>query len=818
MITTGETRGEMRRPIRLTVVMTHPAQYMSPWFRHIAAQRTDIELTVLYGAIPDAEQQGVGFGAAFTWDVPLTEGYRFEVCGEARGKSFDSDSFRGIDVPDIGEHITRTNPDVVLVAGWHSIMQVRALRACRRRGIPVIYRGDSTLFSGPRGLLRPLWSLKSRRMLQRFDGYLSVGTHAREYLRACGVADPLIASSPHCVDNDRFATEAERLRRGDGRAAARRAIGAADGDFVVLFAGKFQERKRPIDAVRAVARLRPGAVLMMAGDGPLRDRCRAEAERLGVRVAWAGFLNQSELPSAFAAADCLLVPSTWESWGLIVNEALASGVPCVVTSRVAAAADLIVEGETGHVVDALDVEAMAERLAAVRTRAAAGHDFAPRCREVAATCSFAAATNGLADLCRRIVVNGAAPAAPTRVVACCGAMVSVFGLELSTFELLGGLREHGASVRCIVNSWDSWRIADLAAANRVRWSPGYYLAPFRLRGISPRQAAYFAWDILRVSATLLRVAWHERATHVLIPDMGAAVWNLPALALLRLLGVKVVCRLGNAPDAQPRYRFLWGRLINPVTTQFLPNSQFTADALQATGVPTRKMRIVRNTPPSRAPYDLATVAKVRGRIVFAGQLIPAKGCDRLLDALAILVRRGHDATLDIIGDTARWEPENWRGYIASLQERAVRPDIRGRVHFLGWRDDVPALLAAGTVHCFPSRIETREGFGLVSVEAKAAGVPSVVAPSGALPEAIVHGEDGWVCADDSAEALAEGLEFFLSNPQRAADAGARALASSVQFSRERRIGEWLDAFDMNRGGGGRNPIAPATGALHSHAD
>jgi len=282
--------------------MTHPVQYFSPWFRHIARSCPEIDLTVLYGAMPDPQQQGAGFGRAFSWDVPLADGYRAVVCSDAAGKSFDSDNFLGIDVPDMDRQLAGTAPDVVLVAGWHSAMQVRAIRACNRRGIPVLYRGDSTLFSGPRRLVQPLWRLKTRLMLRRFDGYLAVGTHADDYLRRFGAPDPLIVRSPHAVDNSRFQREADRLRDADSRSELRRAIGAAASDFVVLFAGRFHERKRPLDAVRAVAHLGSSAVVMMVGDGPLAADAREEAERLGVRLAWQGFVNQSALPQSFAPA------------------------------------------------------------------------------------------------------------------------------------------------------------------------------------------------------------------------------------------------------------------------------------------------------------------------------------------------------------------------------------------------------------------------------------------------------------------------------------------------------------------------------------
>jgi glycosyltransferase involved in cell wall biosynthesis len=389
-------------PIRITAVMTHPIQYMSPWFRSITSERRDLELTVLYGAVPSPEQQGVGFGRAFTWDVPLTDGHRAVICADAAGMRFDSNSFFGLDVPDIGRRIEATTPDVVLLPGWHAAMQVRTLRECRRAGIPVLYRGDSTLVSGRRGLVRPIWSLKTRLMLRQFSGYLSVGRCATDYLRHFGVPESRIDRSPHCVDNAAFASAAERLRVPAHRESLRAAIGARAGDLVVLFAGKFHEQKRPLDAVRAAAAAGSNIVLLMAGDGVLADAARAEAARLGVRLAWKGFLNQSQVPEAFAAADVLLVPSAWETWGLIVNEALASGVPCIVTEGVASAPDLVDADVNGWVVPVGDTTAMAAAIRALGTRLEQGESFRDACQRAAHRCSFDVATEGLVCGARRV--------------------------------------------------------------------------------------------------------------------------------------------------------------------------------------------------------------------------------------------------------------------------------------------------------------------------------------------------------------------------------------------------------------------------------
>jgi glycosyltransferase involved in cell wall biosynthesis len=110
---------------------------------------------------------------------------------------------------------------------------------------------------------------------------------------------------------------------------------------------------------------------------------------------------------------------------------------------------------------------------------------------------------------------------------------------------------------------------------------------------------------------------------------------------------------------------------------------------------------------------------------------------------------------------------------------------------------VPALLANAGVHCCPSLEQQREGFGLVNIEAKQAGIPSVVFPTGALPELITHAEDGWICSEVDAQALAAGLEYFLQDPTRIEQAGNAARASVEQFSRDRFADAWWMAFERS---------------------
>jgi glycosyltransferase involved in cell wall biosynthesis len=786
---------------RITFVLTHPVQYMSPLFRYITAERPDIDLTVLYASTPMPSQQGVGFGRSFEWDISLTDGYAHRVIApSADGRRFDAESFTGADVGPIDDAVAATRPDVVIVPGWHSRFYLRVIAECRRLGVPVLYRGDSNLVNGRRGLLRPMWAARTTGLLRLFDGYLSVGTRSREYLRRFGVPEPLIVDSPHAIDNDRFA----RASDDHARTAMRHNVGAADDDYVVLFAGKFVDIKRPADVCAAAARLAAPTLVVMAGDGPMMAETRVAAEQLAVRTKWCGFVNQADMPALLAAADCVAVPSQSESWGLIVNEALACGTPCVVSDRVGCAPDLIRDGVSGAMYPTGDPEALAAALTRVREARRLGTIRADSCRSAVQPYSFASAAEGMRRAADRVLARRQTAmvrtSAEPRVIAALGNMVSVFGLERMTFEVLRALRREGAAVHCVVNRWQSSRLVDMADEMGASWSTGYYWYELRRRATF-RGRLRAAWDVARTSLDLLRDARRFRPTHVLAPEFNAVLRSAPALWVLRRLGVRVILRLGNAPEPGAFYEFLWSRVIDRCVDQYVPNSKFIEHELLAHGISARKSRVVYNTVPQRA-HEWQPQQPIPGRIIFVGQVIPPKGLDLLLNAVGQLRARGFDLSLDVVGDIEGWEAPEYAGYRSLIRERAVASDLAGIVRFLGVREDVPDLMSRAALHCMPSRMEQKEGFTVTTLEAKRAGLPSIVTPSGALPEMVRHRVDGWLCRDTSADALAEGLAFFLADPARARDAGEQARASERAYNPQRFTSEWTDVFAT-----GRQPLA-----------
>jgi glycosyltransferase involved in cell wall biosynthesis len=790
--------------MRLTAVMTHPVQYYAPWFRYIAAN-SDVDLTVVYAAEPDPVQQGGAFGVAFDWDVPLRDGYRSVVVRpRIPGARFDSSTYEGVDVAEIGEVVEGTRPDVVLVPGWHSRTFIRTLVHCRRRGIPVLYRGDTNLASGRSGWQRPVWTLRTAALLRLFSGYLSVGRRSREYLEHFRIPGNRIFASPHCVDNAYFRATATPLDDLAVRAVVRGRLGISPGAFTILFVGRFEASKRAADVLHAAARLDGETHVFMVGSGQLESELRSLAEGLGVRVTWAGFMNQSQLGEAYGAADCLALPSDGrETWGLVVNEAMAAGLPCVVSERVGCAPDLVRAGVTGETHRFGDVDDLAAALEKIRERSGDRAVLREACVARAQRHSLAAATVGLEAACERVArraLSGSfAGAVPPRLLALCGGMVVMGGAERMVLEVLRTAREAGCAVHGITNDWENWRVAQALDDLGASWSTGHYRYALFRRERNPLRWLALLGHILRTQASLFRDVMRVRPTLILVAEFRHVLVNGPVLLLARIFGSRVVLRLPVAPDPGRFYRFIWRYAVNPFVDLIVANSEFTRAEVLTHGIAPSRVRRIYNAVPASRQCAADVRERVRGRVIFVGQIIPEKGLRTLLEAIALLCSRGFKHVhLQVVGDADGWEAPNKQGYRSAVRARASEPDLAGRVTFLGWREDVPELLAAAEIHCCPSEPAHREAFGIVNIEAKQVGTPSVVTPYGGVPELISHGVDGWVCADSSPEAMAEGIAFFLDDDGRREAAGEAARRSLVRFSREAFEAAWRDVLGVRK--------------------
>jgi glycosyltransferase involved in cell wall biosynthesis len=344
---------------RLAVLISHPVQYYGPLFRELAKQ-VDLHVFFAHRGSP-AEQARAGFGTPFAWDVDLTSGYAHSFLKNVARRP-GADRFWGCDTPEIGRHLRQGRFQALLVMGWHLKAYLQGVLAAKRLGIPVMVRGDSQLASPRSRLKSALKALAYPMFLRLFDAALYVGQRSRAYYAHYGFPADRLLFSPHCVDTQWFrarATEEERWR-------LRSLCCIAPEARVLLFAGRLLPFKRPVDVVLAAARQRARnlkAEVMVAGSGTLEADLRGAAERAGVRLHLLGFRNQTEMPAAYAAADCLVLPSDGrETWGLVANEALACGRPIVVSNACGCAPDLAGDGSVGRTYPTGNAEALADAI------------------------------------------------------------------------------------------------------------------------------------------------------------------------------------------------------------------------------------------------------------------------------------------------------------------------------------------------------------------------------------------------------------------------------------------------------------------------
>jgi glycosyltransferase involved in cell wall biosynthesis len=385
---------------RVAVFATHPIQYQAPWFRAMVAESLDLH--VCFARIPDAVEQAAGFGGAFQWDVPLLEGYQWTVFGGTAVLRPD-DRKRP---ESISSWLGKQRPDAVLVTGWHDRFLLQATLASVALHIPVVMRGESNVIRR-----RAAWkSIGHRALFACCDGFVGIGTANRAFYEKHGVAPDRIVDGGYFVDTDFFERKAaEDLPKRD---AYRRKWGIADGSTCFLFAGKVQKKKRPLDFLEAVAELcrRSGekaATGLVVGSGEMLQEMKERVGAEALPIRFAGFLNQSEIGRAYAAADVLVLPSDEEeTWGLVVNEAMQYGRPAIVSDRVGCGPDLVREGETGFVFPAGDWVALADRMAACLSSPERTAEMGRLARDLVVGFTPSRGARAVIEILRRIGIEG----------------------------------------------------------------------------------------------------------------------------------------------------------------------------------------------------------------------------------------------------------------------------------------------------------------------------------------------------------------------------------------------------------------------------
>ena len=346
------------RRYRVLLIASHPAQYLAPLLRRMA-MRSDLELHVAFCTLRGAETAyDPEFGVTVKWDIPLLDGYAWtHVPNRGSGR----ETFLGLWNPGVWKLIREGKFDAVIChTGYLRATFWIAYWAAKFSGTAFLFGTDTTTLTPldgrvwKRHVKRVFWPL----LLRLADQVIVPSTGSVELMRSLGLPDKRVTITPYVVDNDWWLEQSARV----DRAAVRAAWGASPEDTVILYCAKLQSWKRPLDLLQAFAQARlSNALLVFAGEGPLRGRLESEAAALGValRVKFLGFVNQTQLPAIYTAADLMVLPSSYDAFGVVVNEAMLCGCAVAVSDSVGAGRDLVKQGKTGFVYPCGDIDVLA---------------------------------------------------------------------------------------------------------------------------------------------------------------------------------------------------------------------------------------------------------------------------------------------------------------------------------------------------------------------------------------------------------------------------------------------------------------------------
>jgi glycosyltransferase involved in cell wall biosynthesis len=348
---------------RVLLLSAHPVQYASPIFRRMT-KHPSLDVTVAYCSLQGAERAlDPDFGIEVKWDIPLLEGYRWvQLPNHALSRT--EQSFLGLINPSVWKLIRAGKFDAVAIfTGYKPATFWIAALATKLSHSVLMFGTDSHNLNSRDGgnwkrfIKKFFWP----RLFRIADLAIAPSSGTVALMRSLGLPDERIAMLPYVVDNERWLDEAKKV----DRSAIRRAWNIPEDTPVVLFCAKLQPWKRPQDLLRAFAKANvPGAYLVYAGEGSMRKELEEEARTLGVdqRTRFLGFANQGALPGIYASCDLLVLPSEYDAFGVVVNEAMLCGHGVIVSDRVGAKYDLVREGETGFVFPCGDIDALAALL------------------------------------------------------------------------------------------------------------------------------------------------------------------------------------------------------------------------------------------------------------------------------------------------------------------------------------------------------------------------------------------------------------------------------------------------------------------------
>ena len=329
----------------LAIFESHPVQYRTPVYREL--QRLVPGRFHVYYAT-DVSIRGnhdAGFGKMVAWDEPMLDGYQNTVLRQERGEPLNG--FRSLHGRGLSRVFSTLRPNAILQTQFLYEYDLAAFVQASMRRIPIWIRHETQDEANQRSYSKNLLRSATYRILYSFvKKAFFIGELNRRHLLRHGMPPENLIRAPYCTP-DRFQNVSE-AQFAELREGSRKKLGIEKNKTVVAFFGKLISKKNPDLLLHAVPFLKDdlkrNITLLFVGSGALEAEMKEQArplEKWGVKIVFAGFINQSSIRDYYAASDIVVLPSRreGETWGLVVNEALQAGCGAVVSKAVGCAVE-----------------------------------------------------------------------------------------------------------------------------------------------------------------------------------------------------------------------------------------------------------------------------------------------------------------------------------------------------------------------------------------------------------------------------------------------------------------------------------------------
>lgn len=322
--------------MKVAFVVTHPIQYYVPLFRALSfANKFELKVFYTWGET-SLQKYDPAYNKIIKWDIPLLDGYDYEFLHNTSADP-GTHHFKGIINPDVLNKINEYSPDKIVIYGWNYDSHLKVLKYFKNK-VPIYFRGDSHLINNKLSIRTFIRKVYLSYIYRHIDFAIAVGVNNKKYYKWAGLKNKQILFAPHAIDNKKFEiTDSKKV------SSIRTDLNIPDDYTIFLYCGSFEDRKRVSDLILAKSKLsneKCSLVIVGAGknDTFLFDLANQQNDK---NIHFIGFVNQSELPSYYALSDVFVLPSEIETWGLVINEAMAAGLAIIASDKVGAADDLV---------------------------------------------------------------------------------------------------------------------------------------------------------------------------------------------------------------------------------------------------------------------------------------------------------------------------------------------------------------------------------------------------------------------------------------------------------------------------------------------